>query len=188
MNTLEMSLQTWFLELGDFTVWAWIITVAYGVALLATIFCLRKIKTSGNKELHLLWVGIAFILALLGINKQLDFQTLLIILGRAIALSTGWIDERRMVQKAFTVFFSFCIGGGALFVLYALRRVLVRAWLEIVGIAVLLGFTIIRAASIGHSNKSAQVENMLKHIHALELAGILIVLFALYRQVRKVSL
>ena len=85
----------------------WIITVAYFVA---AFLCWRAGLAEKKQSLisefpknYWLWFGLAAVLLVLGINKQLDLQTLLISLGRGIAIECGWYDSRRQIQIDFVL-------------------------------------------------------------------------------------
>lgn len=188
MGTLLADLHEWVSSiLSDFTMWSWIINIAYILVFILSIYYIRCIKTTGNKELKFLWIFIAGILLLLGINKQLNFQTLLIIFGRSLANSQGWIENRRMAQELFAITFGIGIAVLSAIIIFRIRRILLMAWIEIFGIAVLLAFTLIRAGSINHFHKTEKIEAAFIHIHAVEFAGILIILLALYRNLKKIK-
>jgi hypothetical protein len=50
-----------------------------------------------------LWLGLAVLLLLLGINKQLDLQTVFTEIGRIVAHHYDWYDQRRNVQVIFII-------------------------------------------------------------------------------------
>jgi hypothetical protein len=186
MELLSADLHEWIASVvSDFTVWSWVINIAYILSFILTIFFIRRIRNLKNKELRFLWICIAAVLLLLGINKQLNFQTLLIIVGRSLADKQDWVENIRKIQALFTAVFCLGIAVTGTLVLFRIRRVLSIAWIEITGIALLSVFTIIRAGSINHVGKVEKVANMFNHIHAIELAGILIIVFAMFRHYNK---
>jgi len=87
---------------------------------------------------------------LLGINKQLDLQSLFTEIGRQVARAQGWMDQRRIVQFWFIVAFGTTALGG--FLLFAIiRRDLFRRFmLAFSGLFFLLSFIVIRAAGFHH--------------------------------------
>jgi len=106
-----------------------------------------------RERLRTLWRGLALLLLLLGINKQLDLQTALTELARMWARSGGWYATRRPVQLAFIAFV-------ALVGLATFRAVLLLAAGELRSLrAVLAGtvfiivFVTIRAASFHHIDR-----------------------------------
>jgi hypothetical protein len=188
MDSLSANLHEWALSIkGDFSIWSWVINIAYIISLMVSIYYIRRIRNIGSKEFRFLWICIASILLLLGINKQLNFQTLLIILGRSLAYKQGWIENRRAVQELFVIAFGIGIAIFGAIIIFRIRRILLSAWLEISGIAILLIFTLIRAGSIDHIYKTEKIETAFTHIHAIEFAGILIVLAALFRNFKKMN-
>jgi hypothetical protein len=109
-----------------------------------------------------LWLVLALLLFFLGINKQLDLQTIVTEVGRIVARSGGWYDRRRGVQ----IFFILTVLAAGL---WGLRTVWLLARGNVVEMrAVLLGtillvcFVVIRAASFHH------VDILLGH----EIAGV----------------
>jgi len=86
----------------------------------------------------------------LGINKQLDLQTLLTVLGRDIAQANGLYESRREIQLIFIILFArFCFSS---FVALSwwLRDCWRRYWIPLLGVALLVSFVVIRAASFHH--------------------------------------
>ena len=86
----------------------------------------------------------------LGINKQLDLQTLLTVLGRDIAQANGLYESRREIQLIFVILFAlFCFS-----LLVALSWWLSDCWgwylIPLLGVALLVSFVVIRAASFQH--------------------------------------
>jgi hypothetical protein len=100
-----------------------------------------------------LWAGLALVLFLLGINKQLDLQTALTEIARMLARSEGWYGDRRPVQLAF-------IGAVALIGLMTFRTVFLLARGELralrtvlAGTVFIITFVTIRAASFHHIDR-----------------------------------
>ncbi|MEQ9667510.1 hypothetical protein [Coleofasciculus sp. G2-EDA-02] len=143
----------WQPGIGDPTFIGWFTVVVYFITALLCLICalphrlvfLQRV----NRNLWL-WGFFALILVLLGINKQLDLQSWLTTVGKELAISQGWYQQRRMVQVQF-------IGGiviAALILLsvigravYAERRTYRLAFL---GLMFLSCFIVIRASSFHH--------------------------------------
>jgi hypothetical protein len=103
-----------------------------------------------SPEISRIWVGLALLILLLGINQQLDLHTLLIQSGRALAETEGWFAYRRLVQRVFFGLFAF---GFLLLVSLAAwrcRDFLNRHRLVTLGLAILIGFVLMRAADFNH--------------------------------------
>jgi hypothetical protein len=112
------------------------------------------LKNWGNPPLpakrSALWLGLGFSMAALGVNKQLDLQTLFTDIGRLVATYTDWYEERRYVQAAFIL----GIGAAGVFLLTRLFR-LARGPLRdfrapFFGLTIVVAFVLIRAASFHH--------------------------------------
>ena len=144
----------WRPGIGDPTVVGWLTVGAY---LLTAWFCLRAARASQGvadptlrRRAALLWYLLAGVLLTLAINKQLDLQTLLTEVGRALAKAHGWYGLRRKVQAAFILVL--VAGGCTAALAFALitAPVLRQARLAFYGLLVVLVFVLIRASSFHH--------------------------------------
>jgi hypothetical protein len=95
------------------------------------------------------WIVFAVTL-FLGLNKQLDLQTLLIELGRNLSLSHGWFDSRRSVQFAFVLASGIIALGTALYVLCRYRTFWSAHRPVTVGLALVACYCLLRVAEINH--------------------------------------
>lgn len=183
MNSDEItSIEQWRHLLGDPTGIGWIITISY---LLTFILCLwAGISVHKHKQQEDLYgnggvlIGVSVFLLLLGINKQLDLQTLLTIIGRNLAKSQGWYNLRRLFQLVFIVLFILIV----LLLLSIWIRRMKGKWRQygfhFVGTIFILLFVMIRATSIEHVSfrHAAQYDSVSYILISLfELVGILIV-------------
>jgi hypothetical protein len=141
----------WRPGIGDPTFIGWFTVFAY----FATAYLCWRAAHAGlhGRKVRWFWTGLTVLLILLGINKQLDFQTELTFMGRDFAKATGWYEERRIFQA----FFIFCIGfagiiaTAGLFWLY--RNEWRRLGLALAGFGFLATFVVIRAASFHHVDR-----------------------------------
>jgi len=134
----------WHPGIGDPTPIGWITVWAYAGACGLCFVCARRLRPP------VFWWAMTLTLLFLGINKQLDLQTWLTELGRDLAKHDGWYERRHDIQVAF-------IGGMGLFftllaatVGLALKgywRPYLRVW---GGMALLMFFIVVRAASFHH--------------------------------------
>ena len=87
---------------GDLTVLGWGVFLGYfGVAALcyrAAVVCWRDQQARKSCRV---WVAVAALLVLLGINKQLDLHVWLNVFGRRLAESEGWYRNRGIAQVVF---------------------------------------------------------------------------------------
>jgi hypothetical protein len=107
----------------------------------------------GDVRLRALWLGLAVTLFLLGLNKQLDLQTVLTEIGRIMARSEGWYAGRRRVQAAFIL--GVLLVGAWIFrtVVLLARGNLRRMRSVLIGAVFLVCFVTIRAASFHHIDR-----------------------------------
>jgi hypothetical protein len=184
----------WHPGIGDPTPVGWLTVAAYG---LAAVLCARAVVTARAAERRLtgtddaqardqrslkhLWVLIGLTMVVLGVNKQLDLQTLVIQQVRRRAYVDGWYGERRRYQLDFIV--SMTIAGAITVVVLCvwLRRVLRRVFLAIAGLALLVVFVLIRASSFHYVDKVLSLGGRVRVNWIIELSGIgLIVIAALH--------
>ncbi len=184
MDTVSVLIEQWAGRLGDTTFWGWLITLFYGIAAIISVYYVILLHRNHATEKKILWICITTVLIVFGINKQLDLQILLTIAGRAVASAQGWLEYRRVVQKLFAVVITGGLGLTGIGVLWRTRKILLESWLELLGTGILLGFVLIRTASMSHVNSAIRLEqNRLPHVHAIELLGLVIILAALYLQI-----
>jgi predicted RNA-binding Zn-ribbon protein involved in translation (DUF1610 family) len=142
-----MQIQ-WTLGVNDPTIIAWVIALLY---LIAAVRCIYKAKASkqfgGNYQF---WLYLAAFLFLLGINKQLDLQSLLAELAQDSAKAHGWYAIRKPVQIAFIAL----LGVGMLITILSFRMFLASTWhnykITWLGIILLNLFILLRAMSFQH--------------------------------------
>lgn len=152
MNLAEFIAQIrWRPQIGDPSVMGWVTVIAYG---LAAVLCLAAafrnrttVDVAGARHWHGVWLGVALLMAFLCLNKQLDLQSLLTDVGRVLAKQEGWYGQRRIVQRWFVG--SVAAAGAATLAFLAWKaRVFFRERIVLLaGLAMLLSFIIIRAAS-----------------------------------------
>ena len=143
--TLVSLASGWTPGIGDPTPLGWATVIAYFVAALLAVLAARRPRPDRR-----FWSAVALLLIALGINKQLDLQSLLTTVGRNLAHAQHWYDQRRTYQMLFiALFIALCL----VIVLLLWRRTRrasepVRA--AMIGVVVLLGFIAVRAASFDH--------------------------------------
>lgn len=172
------------LRIGDPSWTGWITVAAYAcgasVAWLAWRECraeairLGPVQADAARHERLLahfWMLVGVALLILGLNKQLDLQSLLTELARDAAHVQGWYEDRRRYQFAFVVAIAGAGVVGVAAMAWVLRRVLDRVWIAVVGLGWMTSFVVIRAASFHH------VDTLLRGLTpagnaVLELSGI----------------
>jgi hypothetical protein len=167
----------WRPGIGDPTIGGWVTVVLY---LFACVSCWRTanvIQDLDGQGDRYAWRAISGSFFALGINKQLDRQSALTELGRILAYTGGWYEERRTVQVYFIVGVAIVCLIAALTLLFWARKSPPQTWLAILGSVFVLGFVLIRAASFHHIDRFIGNQILgLKWNWVLEMGGIAIVL------------
>ena len=179
--------QRWMPGIGDPTVMGWVTVAAYVLAAFLSVRCAHLEQRSQAHRLF--WWFLACVLAVLGLNKQLDLQTLLTQIGRDLAVAQGWYEERRKVQFVFIALLA-AFGLGAQMVLFRAVRTLgseVR-W-AVAGLVFLMIFIIARATSFHHVDLMLHMEIGGWRLNwILELGGIACITLAVLRRLRALSI
>jgi hypothetical protein len=166
----------WRPGIGDPTLMGWLTVVAYLSASWACGWATRaeeKLAGDHARARSVFWWLLAGLLLLLGINKQLDLQTALTVVGRRLAREQGWYENRRFYQ----VIFLGCIAVVGWFLLGLLcwlsRPLRGRRLLALLGGVYLGSFVVIRASSFHHVDQLLGLRfGGLKWNWILELMGI----------------
>lgn len=145
--------QRWTPSIGDPSVMGW---VTVGCYFLIALCCLlvRKIEPleedNSSLEQHnyrKFWLVLALCLMFLGINKQLDLQSLFTQIGRDFALSSGWYEHRKTVQKIFLLTIGVSALACSAWLIYKFRSACGTIKVALLGFILLLAFVVMRAAS-----------------------------------------
>lgn len=154
MPLASLDAGRWSPGIGDPTLLGWLTVVAYLAG--ATICWKAAVESRGTRWPSygrgepLFWLVCAVFLLALGINKQLDLQTWLTVLGKELAKDMGWYAQRRIVQFGFIALLG-TVGIIVAAVGLWWTRQLSGASRVAFGGAVFLGvFIVIRAASFHH--------------------------------------
>lgn len=142
----------WKPGIGDPTFLGWFTAAAY---LIGALVCWKAARAADNDSSRggqspLLWILFALFLFALGINKQLDLQTWFTLVGKHFAQSTGWYEQRRIVQFAFVVIIALCGIIAAILGIWWASRLPVPYRVAMAGAIFLGSFVIIRASSFHH--------------------------------------
>lgn len=126
------------------------------------------------------------IMMFLGLNKQLDIQTLFTQIGRHFAHTGGWYDQRQTVQILFMIGLSLLAVLAVFGMLWSFRKMAVAVRVAAIGLCFLVTFIVVRAASFHHVDQFLGEElNGLRWNGILELGGILIISTAAWQYQRK---
>ncbi|WP_333815034.1 isopropylmalate isomerase [Tabrizicola sp.] len=187
-RTLTCAFSQWSPGLGDNTFMGWLTVFVYALAGVATVAAARAMAADPlSRRERLFWGGAAAVMLFLAVNKQLDLQTLLTMIGRCHAQLAGWYDDRRAVQKLFILAVA---GGGVLslgVLALVLRGILGRVWAALLGLGFVCVFVVIRAASFHHVDLLISGTALGVRINwLLELPGPLLVILVALRRRRAV--
>jgi ATP/ADP translocase len=173
--SLGYLMGRWHPTIGDPSFVGWFTVVSYLACALFAGFSARTHQKADHRSFYF-WSLVALLMLLLGINKQLDLQSLLTEMGRQVARYQGWMEERRVVQLWFIAGFSTILMAGFVCFCIIMRNLFRRFMLAFMGLFLLLGFIIIRAASFHHIDEVLHSRIWdLKMNWIFELGGIFIV-------------
>jgi hypothetical protein len=170
---------TWRPEIGDPSWIGWITVIAYMMTAWVCAKTGRKarppaVADPSERDPAWMWGGCAAVLFCLGINKQLDLQTLLIEVGRQVAQATGWFEQRRLVQRVFTLVLAALTGIMLLGLAWKQPCFFKRSPLLLSGIMLVAGYVLLRVATIDHVDTSAGLNLEDRWwLPAMELSGLL---------------
>ncbi len=139
----------WRPTIGDPSFMGWF-TVGSYFACAILYFIIAHASRKLDRGSFFLWCMITLLMVMLGINKQLDLQTLLTEMGRQVAKAQGWMDQRRIVQFWFIVVLGILIMTAFLLFIVIMRNLFRQHMLVFIGLFFLLSFIMIRATSFHH--------------------------------------
>lgn len=187
-TTLTCAFTQWSPGLGDNNIMGWLTVLVY---LVAGVLSLRAARAMAEDALsrreRLFWAIAGAVMLFLAVNKQLDLQSLVTMIGRCHSQLAGWYNDRRAVQKLFILLVAAGGLGAVGLLALLLRGILNRVWLALLGLGFVCLFVVIRAASFHHVDIliSSTVLGF-KMNWALELPGPLMVILVALRRHRVV--
>jgi hypothetical protein len=186
----------WMILLGDNYFWGWAITVAYVVAFLLAGRRYLLQKSTDQPKIRSFWLLISIVLLLLGINKQLDFQTLFFLVAERLdailqrwglsfgagrgygrRLHNGYLIEVLMLILVF-------IGtiAGTIIVIKTYWGYFAKMSREAIGLGLLVLFTFLRTLAIYGFGYRFGMQFLFSHLHALELLSLLVLIWSELRK------
>jgi len=179
ISSLEYLIGNWRPSFHDNFFMGWLITGSYLACAFVAALYATYLNQMEEKKAFQFWWSISAIMILLGVNKQLNLQTLLTEVGRQIANAQEWYDRRRVVQFMFISILSASFLASFIGLAIIFRDMLRRYALAFCGLLFLLTYIIIRAASFHHISELIQYDlEGMKMNGVLELAGIYFVMWA----------
>ncbi len=181
------------LHAGDPTLMGWLTFAGYLIAALGCLACARfarRIFPKENPRIHqVIWLGLAFFLVFLGINKQLDLQSWFTAVIKAIAWEQGWYDYGQRAQVLFLAGLGL-VGVTAVAILGWLVRHTWRRYIFIfLGLLVILRFILVRIASFYAIPlpELSQFTGGFRINGALELIGAAVITFTALNNLRHMA-
>ena len=151
---------------------AWFVVAAYFIGAAAAFMAGRSARRRDAR----FWIGAALLLVILGLNKELDLQSMLTESARALTRNLGWYEQRRLLQGLFLL----ALAGAGLAVIATLVNRLRYSALPVkvaaIGIGLLFAFILLRAASFHHIDEWVTIDVAgVRSGWWLELAGIAVI-------------
>jgi hypothetical protein len=173
----EMDIE-WRPGIGDPSAWGWITVVAYAVAAVLALRAanVAQISRRNCKIESAFWLGATLTMIALGINKQLDLQSLLTEVAREWAKESGWYAGRRAAQEIAIGVMILSALAVAIALSFFLRRAAAQVKLGAIALCFVLAYVVIRAASFHHVDALIGSDLLDVSWNAiLELPGILVI-------------
>ncbi|MCC6795745.1 MAG: hypothetical protein IT366_11565 [Candidatus Hydrogenedentes bacterium] len=134
----------WHPGINDPTVFGWVIAAEY---VIGAAVCGINAGQAVHAASRRFWITLSGVMLLLGINKQLDFQTFVWLEGRKIARYQGWYEDRIWAQGALSI----AIALSGIVFIYLLVRLSryerIEARVTMLGMVLLCVFVLVRSIS-----------------------------------------
>ena len=176
---------TWTPTIGDPSIIGWLTVVLYFLCFAwscRVYLCANSLFTQPIQRQKNLWLLITITILALGINKQLDLQSLLTQIGKYFAYHNDWYDQRRHYQRLFitSILALSIIAMATLFFVY--KPVLRKHYIAIFGLCFLLAFVVIRASSFHNVDELLTADFQgIRFNWAMEISGIFLVSLNAYQ-------
>jgi len=172
----------WHPGIGDPNLTGWVTVAVYALAMLLCYWCHRRSAPSPERRF---WWVMALVMAVFGINKQLDLQTWFTQVGRDMALAQGWYQSRRLIQGIF-IFWLF-MGALGLRVWLGIRLGNLSAGARQAGVGLILlaAFVVMRASFFHHIDAMLGLSFANVRVNVvMEISAIAIIALAALRRLR----
>ncbi|MEZ4592551.1 MAG: hypothetical protein R3D55_15615 [Chloroflexota bacterium] len=178
------------LHVGDPSVLGWLTFVFYLVAAAACLVCAlqaKRIFPLENSRAHaVIWLGLAFFLTFLGINKQLDLQSWFTAVVKAIAWEQGWYEFGQRAQIIFLAGFGLVGLAALLALVWLVRHYWRRYFFIFFGLLFIFRFIFVRIATFYGISlpELSQFTGGIRVNSVLELAGSIVIILTALNNLR----
>jgi hypothetical protein len=155
----QAGLGSWHFEYDNPTILGWTVVAFYGVAALSCVVAAISLSSKSSRHSERgpgrsarIWWLLALALAFLGVNKQLNLQTLMIVVLRRLSFAGGWWEQRRAAQLFFSLVFGIGVGLLLSWLAFRYRNFFNENRHVFWGVIVLGIFVALRAATINHAD------------------------------------
>jgi hypothetical protein len=144
----------WQPGIGDPSAMGWVTVGAYFLTSLITLrlvlYSRQRFPADTRLSQRRFWLIVCLLMLALGINKQLDLQSLITAMGRYYAARDGWLEYKRYVQVGVIISIMAVAALSLLLFFFRMRNLLKTNWLAFAGLTCLLVFVVSRATSFHH--------------------------------------
>ena len=192
MELLNKAFNIWQPGISDPSLMGWLTVLLYlcGTYLSWTYACnfSKTFPLLRYSYENLFWHFITIFLFFLAVNKQLDLQTFLILLGKEMAKQNSWYKIRRTYQLWFIISIIIASTGLLTLYIYILKDVLKKYFLAVAGMALLFVFILLRAVSFHHIDWFIKLEFLGFQINwILELSGIILIYISSIQNIKNLK-
>lgn len=139
-------------------------------------------------EIRWFWATLFVILVLLGINKQLDFQTLAGDIMRTMAKIQGWYETRKSFQIHIMSMLAGCSAALLTFILYKMRKARPDVIPALMGIIILIGFIVLRGVSLHSIDDVLSTRIAGFRLYGwIEFFGLALIAFSVIEKIRNIA-
>ena len=135
----------WAPGIGDPTLLGWCITLGYFAT---AALSLRTMQRQQKKQSKNFWAIVGILMLIMGFNKQLDLQTLIIQTGKDLSKACGIYDDKIKIQVAFILLFSICGFAATAGFFFLIGKQVLKFPFAIAGIILLVCYVIMRAGTM----------------------------------------
>jgi len=173
---------------GRLTTLGWTMLALYLLAALLVFRAAAASTSPNSRAMDHIWISLGIILAALGLNKEIDLQTVLIEIGRRVARNEHLFAYRLELYLVF--FLGFILAMTALFAAVMLRfsadvgKFARQFPFAASGLALICTYIVIRAAVIDNVNVMLGLDlKQIPFLWLLEAGGLLLIMIQALRTV-----